>query len=137
MQALQIWNEPNLPEYLTPQYEGKTAVGAAHYREMLNGSYAAVKAVDPAMLVVTAGNSPYGDPPGGSRTAPVEFDRQLLCVRRAKRKKKQKRRRAAKQGFVRAQGCPAPARFDVFAHHPINITGGPRKAALDPDRNKP
>ena len=58
VQALQVWNEPNLSGLSTPQYEGTTAVSPGHYREMLNAAYAAVKAVDPTMLVVTAGTAP-------------------------------------------------------------------------------
>ncbi len=57
--------------------KGTTAVSPTHYREMLNATYSAVKAVDPAMLVVTGGPSPYGDPPGGDRVRPVQFYREL------------------------------------------------------------
>ena len=42
-----------------------------------------------------------------------------------KKKKKKKKKGASKPVFVRAQNCPAPARFDVLAHHPINTSGGP------------
>ena len=134
VQALQVWNEPNLSGYLTPQYEGQTAVSPAHYRELLNAAYSAVKAVDPAMLVVTAGTAPYGDPPGGNRVRPVDFWRQVLCATPGKkRKKRNKRKRAAKRRAVKAQSCSGRAMFDVLAHHPINTSGGPRRAAIDRD----
>ena len=47
VQALQVWNEPNLSGQLSPQSEGTTAISPGYYREMLNASYGAVKAVDP------------------------------------------------------------------------------------------
>ena len=131
VQALQIWNEPNLSQYLAPQYQGATAVSPGQYREMLNASYAAVKAVDPAMLVVTAGTAPYGDPPGGNRVRPVEFWRQLLCVSPAK--KKGKKKGASKRRFIKAGGCAARTSFDVLAHHPIDTSGGPRRSAINPN----
>ncbi len=97
--AIEIWNEPNLEFWLTPQFQGKTAVGPAHYREMLNASYRAVKAVNPGMLVVTGGTAPYGDrpggpyPPDGARVRPVEFWQHLLCVQPTKGKKGKKGRK--------------------------------------------
>ena len=129
VQALSIWAEPNLEVHLTPQYEGKTTVGPAHYREMLNAAYSAVKAVDPKMLVVTGGPSPYGD--SVNRVRPVRFYRDLLCVQQVKKKKK--KRGASKPVFVRAQNCRAPARFDVLAHNPINTSGGATRSAIHPD----
>jgi hypothetical protein len=145
VQAVELWNEPNLEFWLSPQFEGKTAVGADHYREMLNASYKAVKAVNPQMLVVAGGTGPYGDPPGGpyssigARARPVEFWQRVLCVHPAKTKsKKSKKRkkgsRAPKQRLVRTQGCPGGANFDIFAHHPISNTGrGPQESG--PHRN--
>jgi hypothetical protein len=132
VEALQVWNEPNHPLFLTPQYQGDTALSPVHYRKMLNAAYSAVKSVNPQMLVVTAGLSPYGDDPGGNRVRPVRFWRELLCVHEAKKKKK-KKKSASKRVFVRTQNCPAPTRFDVLAHHPINTSGGPRRAAISPD----
>ncbi len=60
MQAIQVWDEPNQDSWLSPAYQGSTPVSPAHYRPMLNASYPAVKAVNPQMLVVTGGTSPYG-----------------------------------------------------------------------------
>ena len=97
---------------------------------MLNASYAAVKAVDPAMRVVTAGTAPYGDPPGGNRVRPVDFWRQVLCVSPAKKKKKKHKKKGAHKGAVgTAAGCQA--KFDVLAHHPINTSGSPRRHAVN------
>jgi hypothetical protein len=133
VQAIQVWNEQNLLEHLTPQYQGNTPVSPDHYREMLNASYAAVKAVNPAMLVVTGGTAPYGgNTPSGPRVRPVEFDRQLLCLKKAKAKKR-KRRKQRRSRLVRVAGCPAPASFDVLAHHPINTSGPPTQHAYNGD----
>jgi hypothetical protein len=127
VRALQIWDEPNQDYWLAPAYQGSTAVSPDQYRAMLNASYPAVKAVNPQMLVVTGGTSPYGDPPGGPyvdpsnrRIRPVTFWQQLLCVHPVKVKKKEK--------LVRTQGCTAPV-FDVLAHQAIDNTGsGPLKS---------
>jgi len=54
--AYEIWNEPNLRrEWNTPR-----GISAASYIELLRLAYAAVKAADPAAIVVTAGLSPTG-----------------------------------------------------------------------------
>jgi hypothetical protein len=107
-QGLQMWNEPNLSIYLTPQWSGRTPASPAHYRRMLRAFYAGVKSVAPRMLVVTAGTAPFGDPGvGGQRMAPARFWRGLLCQTRR----------------LRPAPCSNPARFDVLAHHPY--PGGP------------
>jgi hypothetical protein len=137
-EALQIWDEPNQEYWLSPAFEGKTAVSPAHYRGMLNASYPAVKAVNPRMLVVTGGTSPYGDPPGGPyadpnnrRIRPVQFWQELLCVHPVKvksKKGKKGKKKKRKEKLVRTQGCAGPA-FDVFAHQAIENTGaGPLKS---------
>jgi hypothetical protein len=142
VQALQVWNEPNHHTFLNPPWVGQVASSASHYREMLNASYAAIKAVNPAMRVVTAGLSPYGDPPGtGDRVRPVQFWRDALCVRAEQTKAKKKKKKGKKRGkkakpktvFVRTDGCPGGVNFDVLAHHPINTSGGPTTPAINPD----
>lgn len=142
VQALQVWNEPNHHVFLNPQWEGQTAFSPIQYRAMLNASYAGIKAVDPSMLVVTAGLSPYGDGPGGSRVRPVEFWRNALCVREvtAKKKKSKKKKgkkkgkkKASKTSFVRTDGCGGGVNFDVLAHHPINTSGSPTTPAINRD----
>jgi hypothetical protein len=127
VQALQLWNEPNLSDHLTPQYDGTNPASPDIYRDLLNAGYAAVKAVDPKMLVVTGGTAPYGDPPGGNRVRPVDFWKQVLCASPGKQKRKPKKRNAAV-----AQSCPGRAMFDVLAHHPINTSGSPRRHAINP-----
>ena len=129
VQALQVWNEPNLSGNLTPQYEGTTAISPGYYREMLNASYAAVKAVAPTMLVVTAGTAPYGDPPGGNRVRPVDFWRQALCASPGEEEEEAQEEAERTRAPSKAAGCQA--NFDVLAHHPINTSGGPRRHAIN------
>ena len=133
-QALQIWNEPNQDAFLAPQLQGRTIIGPDHYREMLNASYEAVKSVNPQMLVVTGGTSPFGDPlggpyPSGVRVRPVQWWQKLLCVKPAKGKGKARKRKLTR--YVREQNCSGTPMFDVLAHQAINNTGsGPMQSAL-------
>lgn len=116
--AFQLWNEPNLVDYLAPQYTGAHAVAPGLYRSMLNAFYRGLKSVDPGALVVSAGTAPFGDAPGGRRTPPVPFWQGVLCL----------------AGQPRAPvriACPDPAHFDILAHHPYSV-GPPTEAALNP-----
>jgi hypothetical protein len=103
----QVWNEPNLWVYLSPQWRrvnGRLiAVAPGHYRRMLNAAYMGIKRANAHSRVVTAGTAPYGDPPGADRTFPVTFWRLLL---------------------------KRPTRFDIYAHHPYSVAG-PRRPALN------
>jgi hypothetical protein len=109
----QAWNEPNLGVYLTPQWQHGAPASPAHYRRMLNAFYDAVKAVNPANRVITAGTAPFGDPgTSGNRMRPARFDRELFCVS--------------------AGACSDPAKFDVLSHHPYSV-GGPNRKALNAD----
>lgn len=117
----QVWNEPNLSKYLAPQWvrrDGRyVAEAPVRYRAMLNAFYAGVKRAQPRATVVTAGTAPFGDPPGGSRIAPVVFVRDLLCLR---------------GGALATAPCADPAHFDALSHHPYSI-GPPGRGALNPD----
>jgi hypothetical protein len=118
--AFQLWNEPNLSKYLTPQWSGFQSASPALYRRMLNAFYRGVKSIDQRALVVTAGTAPFGDPqPGGLRIMPALFVHDLLCLR-------------GSAGRLRSAGCRDPAHFDVLAHHPYSV-GSPDTSALNPD----
>jgi hypothetical protein len=103
----QLWNEPNLSQYLTPQWQHVNgrwiATGAAHYRLMLNAFYAGVKTSQPGAVVVSAGASPYGDFGHGARTMPVVFWTNVFS---------------------------APVSFTVLAHQPYALAA-PSSPALD------
>jgi hypothetical protein len=119
----QIWNEPNISLYLTPQWTrsgGKLHDTSADlFRALLNAGYAGIKAVDKTNVVVTAGTSPFGDPAGGQRIAPALWWRDVFCLQGRTALKK-----------VRCSG--SPAHFDVLAHHPYPI-GPPRRHSPNPD----
>ncbi len=118
----QAWDEPNLPDYLSPQWShsrsgGYQPASPGLYRSMENAFYSAVKRVNRSNYVVLAGLGPYGDNPSTSATArmhPVEFERSLLCVT---------------QQLKRQSGCSGPTTFDAIDSHPYGI-GGPNWHAL-------
>lgn len=112
----EVWNEPNLDTYLSPQWEGGTSVGAALYRPLANSFYASVKAVQPTATVIAGSLAPFGDPPGGHRTPPVLFLRDLLCL---------------EGGVLRKIACPERAHFDALSDHPIAV-GAPNESATSP-----
>jgi hypothetical protein len=120
VKAFQVWNEPNLSKYLNPQWKGKRTAAPAIYRAMLTAFYRGVKSVSTSPLVVSAGTAPFGDAQaGGKRIMPARFVREMLCLR-------------SKRGRLATSTCPAPARFDVLAHHPYSV-GRPRRKALNTD----
>jgi hypothetical protein len=119
----QGWNEPNLSAYLSPQWvrvKGKLKAASPDiYRGLLNAWYKGIKAVSKSDMVVTAGTSPFGDPPGGNRIPPALFWRDLFCLKGRNSLKKYR--------------CPSsPVHFDILAHHPYPI-GPPRRHAPNPD----
>ncbi|HEY4564641.1 MAG TPA: hypothetical protein VIJ36_16775, partial [Thermoanaerobaculia bacterium] len=128
--AIEVWDEPNSGDWLTPQFEGKTFTGAAMYRDILNASYKSIKSVNPSLQVLVGGTDPYGDNPGGpypasgARSRPVQFWEHVFCLREVKSKKKGKKGKKAPPKLVRDPNCTGHASFDLFGHHPIDNTGG-------------
>ena len=117
----QAWNEPNLNTYIAPQWDGRENVATDIYVQLLNHFYDEVKAVDPTADVVTAGVSPYGDPPGGpNRTRPLRFLRELLCLNE-------------KLGRGECPNDGEAPEFDVIAQHPINREDSPTTHAAAAD----
>jgi hypothetical protein len=103
----QAWNEPNLPQYLMPQWvesSGGSIYPASprRYRALLNAFYSAVKAVQSHSFVLAAGTAPYGDPPGGARMAPVTFLQGLFCL----------------TPVLSPTPCSDPPHLDGLDHHP-------------------
>jgi hypothetical protein len=120
----QIWNEPNLPEFLNPQWT-KTASGfkpasPSWYKQMLNAAYSEIKSANSGATVITAGTAPFGEPKaGGKRMPAARFVRELFCV--------------TGRSHPKAKNCrKTPARFDILAHHPYPI-GPPGRHAINPD----
>jgi hypothetical protein len=140
----QLWAEPNLAVNLGPQFEGGQAVGFDIYRPMLNAFYNNLKAVSTRNVAITGGTAPYGNltPASGlvfQRMQPLQFWRGLLCYQAGANRKKHKRKKGRNAVAARSRGarliplpCPDPARFDVAAHHPINV-GAPTRSAINAD----
>jgi hypothetical protein len=120
VQYYEAWNEPNISIYLNPQWKGNTRVSPDHYRLMLNAFYEGVHRGSNHAQVVAGSTAPFGDDgPDALRTRPLDFMRDLLCLK-------------GKRHFERLS-CAHPAKFDIYSHHPINLNGGPRKSSRDFD----
>ena len=111
----EAWNEPNLGTYINPQFKGRKNKSAGIYVKLLNHFYDEVKAVIPDAEIVTGGTAPYGDKPGkrAKKTSPLQFAREVLCLNPKLRRTK----------------CKTKAKFDIYAHHPINREDPPTKHA--------
>jgi len=104
-------NEPNLSLFFYPQFStGGKPLSAGLYRALIDAFYGAVKGVDPSNLVVAAGLGPIARK--GWTIGPMQFTRELLCMRGSKKFRPAKR------------GCEGGVHFDVFDIHPYT-TGGP------------
>lgn len=112
----EAWNEPNLEEYLAPQWDGGENRASNLYRGLLNSFYAGVKLGSPRSKVLAGSLAPFGEEIGGSRTRPVLFLRNLLCL---------------EGGVLRKASCPEPAHFDILSDHPIAV-GAPTRSATSP-----
>lgn len=115
-----IWNEPNQPGWLTPQFESKAgrkvATAAHRYRALVKASITGLRASghgsDQILLGETA---PIGRTSGTLARRPippVDFIRALLCLDRNGRK-------------VRSKECASFSKLAVkgFAHHPYTRGG--------------
>jgi hypothetical protein len=115
-----LWNEPNLKSNLTPIWKGgknQKPASPSWYKKMLNAFYDSVHAASNKNRVVTAGTAPYGADPGVENMRPLQFWREVLCV---------------KDNGKAEKRCNSP-KLDVLAHHPINTSGGPRRSAINSD----
>ncbi len=123
----QVWNEPNLDFYLSPQWvkgaNGKfTPAAPVIYRSMLNSVYSAVKSVSSSDRVIMAGTAPYGDQPGRDplgreRTPPVAFYRDVFCLSTSLK-----------------PACSTAVHLDGVDHHPYDAPSqGPNWHAVNKD----
>jgi len=88
-----VWNEPNLPAFLSPQYDlGGNSVAPATYARLYRAGYAGIKAASPLARVALGDTSPWGGVGAGSHSPGA---------------------------FAHALSELAPdLRFDAWAHHP-------------------
>jgi hypothetical protein len=103
-----VWNEPNLQQFLTPQYVGKKIVSPSNYAKLYKTAYAAIKSANPQAQVAAGETSAQGrDKPakGVSQTvSPGTFARLLAKV--------------------------PGLRFDAWAHHPYPTSPGAKPLEL-------
>jgi len=111
-----IWNEPNQPQFLGPQYRNGKPYSPGLYRRLYQEGVKGIKATqanrgDTFLLGETS-------PRGNSKVVfPLEFVRRMLCLNGSYRKTK---------------NC---ARLDAdgYAHHAYTTAKGPRFEPSDPD----
>ncbi|MDQ4048192.1 MAG: hypothetical protein M3131_02260, partial [Actinomycetota bacterium] len=117
VRAFTIWNEPNLPDFLGPQWQDpgtRRLPASPHlYRRMVAAAYPAIKSVQPGSTVLVGGLAAYGR--GG--VAPLRFLRELACVDELLRPLQ----RPECAGFRRLPG-------DGFAYHPYSTRTFPNHA---------
>jgi hypothetical protein len=91
-----VWNEPNLQQFLRPQFVGKKIVGPAIYAKLYKAAYAGIKAGNPTAKVAIGETSAQGrDKPSGTSSQTV-----------------------APGTFAKLLAQQKGLRFDAWAHHP-------------------
>lgn len=123
-----IWNEPNHPGFLLPQWrreDGRYVPASPDiYREMVYAAYPAIKRGAPASRVLIGGTASGGSStPGRSGVPPLLFLRRLACV--------DDRLRPVQTGAC-ADFRPLPG--DGWAHHPYSLRTLPDALPKDPDK---
>lgn len=103
-----IWNEPNQPQFLLPQFvKGKGAVSGTTYRRLFLAAYQGMRAAGRGSVPLLMGEtSPRGT---GKVVAPLTFLRQALCL---------------SSSYVKRRGC-ANLPADGYAHHAYTTKAGP------------
>jgi hypothetical protein len=113
-----LWNEPNIPALLLPQWapDGTTPASPAVYRAMVRAAYPALKAARKKIKVLIGNTSSTGGKRGSGAVAPLEFLRDLACVDAALEPK------ATPEcaGFTTLPG-------DGWAHHPYSQNERPSR----------
>ena len=104
-----IWNEPNLPQFLKPQYDRGRAVSPAIYRGLYDAALRGLTTAGYRRPVLMGETAPNGAKP--SSVAPVAFLQGALCLT---------------SSYRRARTC-LPPRIDGWAHHPYTKREGPLK----------
>jgi cellulase (glycosyl hydrolase family 5) len=97
-----IWNEPNLQQFLMPQYAGKKIVSPARYGNLLKYAYSAIKRANPLAKVAAGETSAQGRDKlakhASETVSPGMFAKLLSKVKGVK--------------------------FDAWAHHPYPTSPG-------------
>jgi len=115
-----LWNEPNHPGLLLPQWQadGTTPASPVVYRAMVRAAYAAVKTARTKVKVLIGNTSSTGGSRGTGPVPPLEFLRELACVDRNLRP----RTTAGCAGFTTVPG-------DGWSHHPYSQNERPSRVS--------
>jgi hypothetical protein len=119
-----LWNEPNFPGLLLPQWktDKRTPASPRVYRRMVLAAYPAIKKARSGTRVLVGNTSSVGGNPGTGAVAPLAFIRGFACV--------DSRLRPRTTGecahFHRIPG-------DGWAHHPYTRNQPPRARGPKPD----
>jgi hypothetical protein len=117
---LALWNEPNHPSFLLPQWTGpgrqRRPVSPGLYRAMVRAAYPAVKSVRRDLRVLVGNTSSSGGLGRHDPVAPLRFLRRLACV--------DDHLRPVSDGDC-AHFRPVPG--DGWAHHPYSLSGPPNR----------
>jgi len=117
-----LWNEPNHPGLLLPQWLGRgrdaRPASPAIYGRMLRAAYPVAKRARPDATFLVGNTSSIGDQ-GLSAVPPLLFIRELACVNRALRPLQS----GACASFTQVPG-------DGWAHHPYNRNLRPDSRSL-------
>jgi hypothetical protein len=97
-----VWNEPNLQQFLTPQYSGKKIVSVANYAKLYKAAYAGIKAGNKSAQVAIGETSAQG------RDKPSKGSSQTVSP----------------GNFAKLLSQQKGIRFDAWAHHPYPTAPG-------------
>lgn len=131
-----VWNEPNFPGWLMPQWRGRTSVSPHLYRGLVEAAWDGLAKSGHGRDTILIGKTARfaranGRPRSNSLVDTLRFVRELYCV--------SDRYRPLRGRNARARGCPSnprqrrrfvadhPGLFQTsgWAHHPYTITREP------------
>jgi hypothetical protein len=126
VQLYTIWNEPNLSEFLQPQWQrtptGWIAASPHIYRAMYNNAYSQIKGVSSADRILIGATSADGSTtPGQGDVPPITFLQGLACVDQDLKP-------------LNIPQCAGyqPLQADGYANHPYSLTTTPGTYSPDP-----
>jgi hypothetical protein len=108
-----IWNEPNQPDFLKPQYVKGKPYSPGLYRRLYQVGVQGLKVANPKDTFLLGELSPRGN---SQVVFPLDFFRRMLCL---------------DSNYHRAKKCSA-LDADGYAHHAYTTSKGPRFVPPDP-----
>jgi Cellulase (glycosyl hydrolase family 5) len=118
IRSFEVWNEPNLNLYLTPQVAGGVDVSPGVYRTMINTFADAVHRVRKDDLVIAGAVTPFTVNNTYVNTiGPLKFMREVMCL--------------SNDGRLQPT-CSAQVHMDAWSIHPYT-SGNPEHHAINPN----